>query len=303
MSTLFWTLSGIGAYLFAGVTIGMILWKEWNDDTPSSNLSCWGRMRRLFSFPLLSTPGDDWPSRKNGEGTPLVNNVGKSGYLAAYSILWPIFRAFPTFVSLMVSTGMLIRAIAGGLEKLVNFIVNLLSLKSRVGSSFLEGKEKLIDIEKSLSAKEYHLQRLVCEGVSLIEELGGNGAAGRCRILVDGLRNSLSETRERLKRVGIALESLEEEERNFKNLSRLLGFYRKVAKSKEGRDVNISEVETAMATALYSCEKILGKISSEEVELIGEDLPPSLLDSQVKDFQKEKGRLREAQERALASGS
>ena len=294
-----WLLGGC-AYLAVGALLGRLIWKEWRDDTPTEELSFWRRVKRMAFFPFTvldvgwKRRGDDYP----------VEGLTADQYACVSVLLWPLLR----LVSTLIFLAWLLVAVPA--TTLVKAVVRAMSFAIALvpgGSSetrefpFSADKEKLLKLHGSISAKAKQLAELISEGNKLEGELGANGAAKRCRALVNDLQASLERIRAEEKKVRGALDSVEEEEKNFGNLSRLLGYYRKVAKAKAGASVNIAEVETAMADALTSCEKVLEEMSSEEIDLMGTDTPVEVLAGQVKDVSEERARLREKQEQALAA--
>lgn len=331
MSFLFLGL-GILTYCGLGALLRIAVVREFRNDTPNKKLSFWGKLRRGILFPMsgaLSQLGDyDWKSRMKcrecfaGRDTCTCNNAytlcgdrfllllkkvdapfSEKDRMGFYMAVGPIIRLFLALVFLVFLLGGGIVLLATGFATLVLGLVGGLNKTADEKSEFLAGKNKLIALTDSLSERVGLLQGLISEGEHLATELGGNGAAERCRALVASLKESFLRVQGDERRVKDSLGSLESEERNFQNLSRLLDFYRKVAKANAASSADVEGVEAAMAEALASCEKILEEISSEEVSLMGENLPVEALEAQVKDFTKERARLRAAQETVLFSHS
>lgn len=320
---------GVLAYCGIGALLRIVVVREFRNDMPNKKLSFLGKLRRGILFPMsraLSGFGDyDWENRMkclgcfsgcnncNCDSNPdfyddrfalLLKRVGEPSSerdgMGQYMVIGPIIRLGFALMFLVFLLGGGIVLLANGFAKLVLGMVGGSHTATGEKPGFLAGKEKLLALAATFSERVELSQKLISEGEHLAVELGGSGAAERCLSLVASIKEALSRAEAASEKTNGALGQLETEEKNLQKLSRFLEFCKKVAQADAGASVDVAGVEAAMAEALATCEKILVDISREEVALMGEDMPMEVLEAQVKDFTKERSRLRAAQGGMLA---
>ena len=304
-------------YGILGVLLGTMVRSEYyKNDVPTEDLSFWGKLKRGLLFPMSGaiTGFSDylWCERKDSwrhDGTSPKRDSLEALFLSedSYGVV-QFFIGLPTRI-LLVATFLLfliMRGFLSGVKLATSSIANVPNFFSGKSarvcalSDFSAGKERIAELKEKFKRREEALDCLIAEGELLSGELGANGAAERCRALVVELKRALIQAKDATSGASGALNSLEGEEKNFKNLARLLEFYKKVAAVNAGAKNGVAETEVAMARALASCEKILSEFSFAEAEAMGHDVPIEMLEASAKDFGAERARLRSAQEKALA---